>query len=157
MPVAEKYKSNMCSEGSHILQLVEVKEDVVASKFSASGKAPIWYWMFNSKTVNENTGEPEEVRHMTDAGLSPDNSQMKFWKKLIPGCNYETLDPDTDPLIGKWFSAEIIHENKGDKTYANIGFIKPYVRSTAPPKAAAKTIAEPTDGELEAEDPFAGE
>lgn len=160
MPVAERAADiAIASAGKHIAQLVSVVEDRIKSKFpdeQGDGKAGVWYWNFKSKTVNDETGERETFRHMTAPIMSPNNNNTKFWKRLMPGVEYEELTGDTDDVVGQWFEVEIVHEKSGDKTYANIGFIKPYVKPAKPLQdKKGKPVPAPTDDEIEDEDPYA--
>lgn len=154
MPVAEKGSSSMAREGRHILKLVKVEEDRVPSQYSkdADGKAAVWYWHFDSTFKGEG-GIPEAIRHMTNAELTPNNNQRKFWGQLLPGVAFEELSGDTADVEGCLFEAEIVHQTKGDKTYANIAFIKPYkpTKKTAAPAPPPP----PTDDEEAVDDPFA--
>src|SRR6188474_1811641 len=118
------------SEGRHIAQLMCVEETAIKSQYPTNddGTADVLIWKFRSKTVNEETGEREVIRHMTAAVLTPNNNLTKFWKKIDKNFDFDECDGDTEPLEGKWFEIEVTHEKKGDKTYANIGFIKPYAK-----------------------------
>lgn len=143
--------------GRHYCQLLPVEVDRIDSKYPddvGDGKAGIWIWKFRSKTKNEETGAPETLRKMTPDKLTPNNGTMKFWKQLQPGMTFEDCDGNTEALEGRWFEAEVVHEAKGDKTYANIAFIKPYVK---PAQVAKNAPPVPTDDEVENADPFASE
>jgi hypothetical protein len=118
------------SIGRHIAQLVCVEETAIKSQFPTNddGTADVLIWKFKSRTTNEETGEREQIRKLTNAELTPNNNLMKFWKQLEPGITFEECDGDTEPLEGQWYEIEVTHEKKGDKVYANIAFIKPYVK-----------------------------
>lgn len=135
MPQAQKVSDIITSAGRHFLHLDNVEEDRIKSIYSkdTDGKSDVWYWHFTSSTKDEN-GTPERVRHMTDANCSPNNNHMKIVKQLSPGLTYEDYDANSERFEGKWYEAEIVHEQKNGKTYANIAFIKPYKKSApAPP------------------------
>jgi hypothetical protein len=140
------------SAGRHIAQLQTVEETAIKSQFPTNpdGTADVFIWKFKSRTENEETGEREQIRHMTNAVLTPNNNQMKFWKQLVPGITYEECTGDTEEVEGKWFEIEVTHEKKGDKTYANIAFLKPYVKPETAGKKAAPVVTE-------ADDPFAND
>jgi len=147
MPVAKKgFDAQLAQEGHHYLRLHHVDEDRLTSKFSKEedGKSAVWYWIFESRHKDEH-GVAQTVRHMTPAELTPNNGQMKFWSMLMPKVDFEHQSGNTDQVCGKWFEAEIRHERKGEKTYANIVFIKPWVKTQAavPAPTPAVTAAPP--------------
>lgn len=155
MPVATKgADAPIASAGRHIAQLVCIEETAVKSQFPTNpdGTSDVWIWKFRSRTVNEETGEKEQIRHMTNATLTPNNNHFKFWKMLVPGITFEECTGDTEEVEGQWFEIEIAHEKKGDKTYANIAFLKPYVKPEG-----GKTGGKPSGKKGELVDPFAGE
>ena len=169
MALAKKMEDRLHPAGTAYLTLDCVEEAMIASQFSKrpDGMSPVFYWQFLSATKDE-TGVPYGLRHMTDAQLTPNNKTTKFWKQLVPGVRFEDIDGDTTPLEGKRYVAEIVHEQKGDKTFANIAFIKPYVASgargggSAAPLATTRPQAPPPVTEPEPEDdghgdPFADE
>lgn len=163
MPVAEKGVEQLCSEGTHYMQLQPVVTDRVNSKFSKDpdGKSEIYYWKFISKSVNPETGERESIRVMTDAVVTPNNNQAKMWKMLMPELSktpFLEWSCDTEKEVeGKWFEVVVRHEQKGDKTYANAAFIKPYKKPTPAPKPAAVAETPVKAAPVASEEPEDGE
>lgn len=146
MAQATKGVDEIASAGRHICKLLPVEADRIKSQYpddAGDGKAGVMYWKFRSKTTNEETGSPEVLRRMTSDKVTPNNNHMKFVKQLLPGLTYETYEGDTEIFEDKWYEAEVVHENNGDKCYANIAFIKPYVKPE--PKAVKAKPAELTE------------
>lgn len=155
MPQAPKKEYDIAEEGSHILTLVSVEEARIKSLYPDGkgdpGTSGVWYWNFESNLLDEWENN-QKLRHMTQPELTPNNNLTKFWKQLVPKTDnrptvFEDIDGNTDPLIGKKWAAEVVHETKGDKTYANIKFIKPYVRpaAVAAAKPKPKVVAQSDD------------
>jgi len=139
--MAAKMQDSLHPAGRTYLHLDCVETATVKSNFPTNpdGTADVFYWQFSSFLKDEG-GVALRMRKMTDVKITPNNQTMKFWKFLAPGTTYETCSGDTADLEGKWYEAEIVHNTKGDKTYADIAFIKPYVKAKA-----ATPPAEPGD------------
>jgi hypothetical protein len=167
MALAKKMEDRIHPAGRHYLHLDCVEEKAIPSQFSkrADGTSDVFFWQFTSNTKDE-SGVPFTIRHMTDSQITPKNKFTKFWKLMQPKnaagqpTTFEDISGDTGELEGFWYEAEIAQEEKGDKTFANILFIKPYVKGAAAPAAVATVRPQappplPDDGP--ADDPFADE
>ena len=144
MAMAAKMQDTLHPVGRALLHLNTVETASVKSNYPTNpdGTADVFYWPFISN-IKDEFGDPLKMRKMTDVKVTPNNQTMKFWKQLQPGVTYETCSGDTSDLEGKWYEAEIVHNTKGDKTYADIAFIKPYVKRAQAPEPELDTAAKP--------------
>ena len=129
MPRAEKHESDfeLPAEGWHVAQFNDAKEERVLSPYSteSDGKRAVWFWEFLSTQLQRN-GEPQRISQMTDARLTPKNSQIKFWEMLVPGITFETCDGDTTPYVGMWYAINVRHTEHNGKIRAQIAFIEAF-------------------------------